>query len=459
MRCSPNPIASSLLALTLACVLSSGIWAVAAAPAKPPKAPAENPTKAEKPDMPPAARIDASKYPNLQAAFDAVPESGGLVKLPPGDFKLTAPLVLSRGNTRVEGAGAATRLINCNEQGQPALIVRPPDLDKNPRASLWRVQLADFRIQGDPNAVDARSSKPAPKSGDGLLAQRVNEIYLHGLSVDHNGGNGVTLDHCTEDPRVADSIFTYNAQTGLNVLGGHDIVVSANHFEENCDALRCIDSYNLCMNGNNLDDHLGNGVVIENTYGSVLSGNMIEECDGTAVVLDRDCYGITISANVLADNFAKLPDSRAGGVDLRDAWGCTVSANTFTIDVLQGLAVGPASGRITVTGNNFSDSYVGETTRREGTPNLATGILLQETSDIVISGNLFSGLDRHAVKADAACRRLSVTGNIVMEVHRGSDEKLPPIDLGGAPESVCEQNVVKEREIVKKKQAPKAKTP
>jgi len=451
MRSSTEPIASSLLVLTIACTLSCGNWAGAAEPAGPPKA------EAAKPETPPAAMIDASKYPNLQAAFDALPESGGLVKLPPGDFLLTAPLVLSRGNTRVEGAGAATRLINGNEEGQPALIVRPPDLDKNPRASLWRVQLADFRIQGDPNAIDAKSTEP--KSGDGLLAQRVNEIYIHGLSVDHNGGNGITLDHCTEDPRVSDSIITYNAQTGLNILGGHDVVVSANQFEENGDAVRCVDSFNLCMNGNNLDDHLGNGVVIENTYGSVLSGNMIEECEGTAVILDRDCYGITISANVLADNFGRLPDSRAGGIDLRDAWGCAVSANTFTIDVLQGLVIGPASGRITVTGNNFSDSYVGQKSRREGTPNLATGILLQGTSDVVISGNLFSGLDRHAVKADADCRRVSVTGNIVMEVHQGSDEKLPPIDLGAAQESVCEQNIVKERQIVKEKEGPKSKTP
>ena len=56
------------------------------------------------------AVIDASEYPNLQAAFDAVPMSGGLVKLPPGDFRLTEPLVLERPETRIEGAGAATRL-------------------------------------------------------------------------------------------------------------------------------------------------------------------------------------------------------------------------------------------------------------------------------------------------------------------------------------------------------------
>ena len=114
--------------------------------------------------------IDAAQYPSLQAAFDAVPMTGGLVKLPPGDFRLTKPLVLERPETRVEGAGAATRLINCNQEGQPALIVRSPEFKKNPKAFVWRVQLADFRICGDPDVVDAKSTQP--KSGDGILAQR-----------------------------------------------------------------------------------------------------------------------------------------------------------------------------------------------------------------------------------------------------------------------------------------------
>lgn len=359
-----------------------------------------------------AAVIDAAQFPDLQAAMDAVPEAGGLVKIPPGEYRLAKPLVLSRSNTRVIGSGAATVLINTNVEGQPALVVCPADLAQNPRAYLWRVHLADFRIQGDPEAVDGKSTEP--KGGDGLLAENVNELYLHGLSIDHNGGHGANLVRCTEDPRICNSIFTYNRQAGVNIDAGHDIVVNANQFEENQDALVCRDSFNLCMNGNNIDDHLGNGVVIENTYGSVLSGNMIEECEGTAIILDRDCYGITISANVLADDFG-------GGIDLRDAWGCTISANTFTIDPVRSITVRAASGRITITGNNFSDSYIGDQTKREGKPNLATGILLEGTTDIVISGNLFSGLANQAVEADEKCRRILITGNIVTGVNASAE--------------------------------------
>lgn len=415
-------------------------WAAAwrgGAETAPPPGPAskETPPKEAPKETPAAGQavIDATRFPSLQAAFDALPPHGGLVRLPPGRLEIFSPLVLSRSDTRVEGAGAATCIVNLNQEGKPALIVRHADLEKNPKAELWRVQLADFRICGDPEAVDAKSTKPA--SGDGLLAQNVNEIFLHNLSIDHCGGHGARLVNCTEDPRIAESIFTYNAQAGVQLEGCHDIVVSANQFEENQDALRCLDGFNLTMTGNNIDDHLCHGVVIENTYGSVVSGNMIEECQGTAVVLDRDCYGITLSANVLADNFG-------GGVDLRDAWGCAVSANTFTINAVRALVVGPASGRITVTGNNFSDSYVGEKSRRQGKPNLATGVILQGTRDVVVSGNTFSGLDEHAVAADAQCKRIFVTGNLAVAVHRKTEGKGEAFDLGGAAESVLQNNVV-----------------
>ena len=371
----------------------------------------------------PAKIIEAADFPSLQAALDAVPEAGGLVKLPPGDFELTQPLRLQRENTRILGSGASTHLINRNQEGAPALILRHPNRDNDPKARLWRVQLADFRISGN------------PKSGDGLLAEGMNEIYIHGLSVDHNGGHGMNLIDCYEDPRVSDSIITYNGKAGINIVKGHDIAVSANQLEENLDGVRCLDGYNLNFTGNVLDDHLRHGVVIENTYGSVLSGNMIEECVGTAIILDRDCYGITVSANVIAHNLK--------GVDLRDAWGCAVSANTFTIIPGQALRIGPQSGRITVTGNNFSNSHIGDRTRRKENyeaewPALihATGILLEGTSDVAITGNIFTGLIHEAIKAVGQPQRIVVVGNVSSDLGRLDSKRSEPYALDTA------QNVV-----------------
>lgn len=352
--------------------------------------------------------IDAAEYPDLQAALDALPETGGIVQLPPGEFEITVPLTLQRGDVKLVGSGTATHIRNLNRNQQPALLIAHPDgraVNRDDR--LWRVHVSDLRITGN------------PESGHGLEAQFIEEIYLEGITVSENGGDGIRLDNCYEDPRIANCLITYNRQVGLNLLGCHDIVVDGNQFEENQDALHCIDSYNLCMTGNNLDDHLGDGVIIHNTYGSVVSGNMIEECQGTAIVLDHDCYGDTLSANVIAHNGA--------GIRLVDAHGCAVSANTFTIMQTDALWIGPDSDRIAVTGNNFCDSYIGAAeVRRAEDDRAAGGLVLENTSDIAISGNVFASVKPKAIELRGEpSRRITLSGNAFVDV-TSDHTQLPP---------------------------------
>ncbi|RBP44386.1 parallel beta helix pectate lyase-like protein [Roseimicrobium gellanilyticum] len=382
------------------------------------------------PPKPGAVVVHAAKHATLQEAFDAVPDGGGVVLLPPGNFEITQPLRVKTSETRIVGAGAATCIINKNDKGEPALIIRPANLDTDKKAVLWRVQLADFRIMGQ------------EKSGDGIVAEKVQEIYLEGMSVDHHGGNGLSLLQCFEDARVADCIFTYNKTNGINIFDCHDIVVNANHFEENQDALRCVDSFNLCMNGNNIDDHLRHGVIIENTYGSVVSGNMIEECNGTALILDRDCYGITLSANVIAHHLE-------GGIDLRDAHGCGVSANTFTIAHKFSVRVSKDSGRNTISANNFCNTYIGggkDKRPAEGKTPMSidegTGVLLEGAEFCSITGNTFSGLSTAAIWSISPCRGLVVSSNVATDCGRKLPKDSKWIALDDAKASVVKDNVM-----------------
>lgn len=357
--------------------------------------------------------IEAIDYPSLQAALDALPASGGIVRLPAGTFEIAEPLRISRGDVVIEGAGTATHIKNMNTRGEPAVRIQPANLKEAPKTMLWRVKLADLRITGQ------------PESGHGIEAININELFLSDITVSENGGDGVRMVNCLEDPRICNSLFTYNKATGVELVGCHDVVVSGDQFEENRDALRFIDGYNLCMTGCCVDDHLRDGVVIENTYGSVVAGNMIEECAGTAIVLDRDCYGITLSANVIAHE-------EGGGVDLRDAHGCTVSANTFTIVKKNALVIGPASSRITVTGNNFSDSSIGGGAFKRGTQDLAaSGITLNGTSDIVVSGNIFSGVKPKAMAVEGDPTRRVLFSNNVLTNTAGEQEKLKDSTIGG----------------------------
>jgi len=347
----------------------------------------------------PGARqiINASHYSSLQAAIDAVPKEGGMVKLPPGEFVIKEPLIIKTGDFHIEGAGTSTHIKNENSDGQPAIIMQHPSGDDNREAELWRISMSKFRITGN------------EKSGHGIEARGINEIFLHGITVSYHGGDGIYLHNYYEDPRITNCLITYNKKVGLNLYGCHDIVVSANQFEENDDAVFCSDSYNLCMTGNNLDDHLGNGVVIENTYGSVVAGNMIEECKGIAVVMDRDCYGNTVSANVIAHN-------ASGGVDLRDAHGCAVSANTFTIMGKDAVRIGPESGRIMVGANTFSDSEIGGDKEARASGDLsAGGLVLEGTSDVGVVGNMFSDVQPGAMELRGdPSKRVNFSGNVVV---------------------------------------------
>jgi hypothetical protein len=349
----------------------------------------------------PGARpaIEAINYPTLQAAIDALPQSGGIVRLPAGTFEIQEPLRIKQEDVLIQGSGTATHIKNVNAGGKPAIEVAPATYQSDSRARIWRIELQNLRLTGN------------EKSGHGLVAKGVNEIFLHGITVSNHGGDGVHLDNCYEDPRICDCLFTYNKAAGVRLVACHDIVVVGNQFEENQDALICTDSFNLCMTGNNLDDHLRHGVVIENTYGSVVSGNMIEECKGIAIILDRDCYGITLSSNVIAHEVE-------GGIDLRDAHGCAVSANTFTIVKKDALRIGPASGRITVTGNNFSSSYMGDgKVKRAVADQGAGGLVLAGTSDIAISGNIFSGLSTKALSWEGEpSKRVLFSNNVLTDV-------------------------------------------
>jgi hypothetical protein len=329
----------------------------------------------------PGARnvIEAEFFPTLQAALDALPAEGGILRIPPGTFEISEPLVLTKGDVLIAGSGTATHIVNKNTAGKSALIIRHPNQPQDAKANLWRIQLSNLRLTGN------------ELSGHGVEAVRVNEIYLDGVTVSYHGGHGVLLDNCYEDPRVNDSLFTYNKKSGLEILGCHDIVVCGNHFEENLDAVRCIDAYNLCMTGNNVDDHLRHGVVIENTYGSIVSSNMIEECNDTGIVLDRDCYGITISANVIAHEMKC-------GIDLRDAHGCAVTGNSFPLVHDRSIVVGKNSGRLPIVGNAFCDSYLGDgKTRRPTKDDPSGGLVLDGASDVVAIGNTFTGLATKAI--------------------------------------------------------------
>ena len=158
----------------------------------------------------PGARtvISAARYPSIQAAIDALPAEGGVVRIPPGTFEISEPLKVSVGDVLIEGSGTATHIKNVNTEGQSALILQHASAGDNRQAELWRIQLADFRITGN------------EKSGHGIDARRINEVFIDGVTVSYHGGDGIRLYFCYEDPRICNSLITRRTIPCLARLAG-----------------------------------------------------------------------------------------------------------------------------------------------------------------------------------------------------------------------------------------------
>ncbi|MEM7146327.1 MAG: right-handed parallel beta-helix repeat-containing protein [Verrucomicrobiota bacterium] len=365
--------------------------------------------------------IRAADYPSLQAAIDALPAEGGEVVLPAGRFELSEPLLVTIGDVHLRGAGTATHLHNINTDGEPAIALRPeepierPALKSKDRRYRWRIRLSNLRITGN------------EASGPGIDALWVNELFLDGITVSENGGAGIYMEHCLENARVSDCQITYNRGAGIDILGNHDTVISANQLEENQDAVRFIDGFNLTCTGNNIDDHLRHGVVVENSMGNTISANMIEQCQGIGIVLEGDTYATTIGSNIFTNN-------RKGGVSMHDAHSSTIAGNTFSIVPMRAVYVDEKSRALTISGNTFANRAVGEgEIKGRAEMNVASGIVLESASVLSITGNTFSRLDTPAVMMmGRPARRVVFQGNLLVNTAGGFE---------GLEESLVEGNL------------------
>ena len=101
------------------------------------------------------------------------------------------------------------------------------------------------------------------------------------------------------------------------------------------------------------------------------------------------------------------------------------------------LVIGPQSGRITVTGNNFSDSYIGEgAEKRRSNDQAASGLVLRGAYDVTVSGNSFAGLSTSAVSVQGGARRILFGNNTLTEVeseHEQATESLAVDNIAASP--------------------------
>jgi parallel beta-helix repeat protein len=147
-------------------------------------------------------------------------------------------------------------------------------------------------------------------------------------------------------------------------------------------------------------------VVLDNFYGSVISGNMIEQSKGVGVVLDHGCNGVTVSSNIIINN-------ECGGVDLRSARSCTVSGNTIASNQPVGCRIASKAAHLTVVGNNFSGRLI----TPDGYERAADGgIVIEEPRNVLITGNTFVQPDQAANVTNNFDRAVTISDNLAVDL-------------------------------------------
>ncbi len=338
MNSTPRPTFWAIVVTLTVCALARSMRDSEAEESKVPQEDAARQRPAEA--SPSATRqiIDASDYPDLHAAVAALPASGGLLWIPPGEYEIDQPLWIITDNTRIQGAGAATRVINRNEQQQHAIVLEHKDRPREPLARLSHVELVDLRVSGN------------PKSGDGVFVEGVKELSIRGVTVDHHGEHGIRLLDVFEGPRVLGSSVHDNGFDGLYTLASSDLVVSANQFARNRDAINAQRTKTLCLNGNNISHHRRHGIHLDSATAAAISGNVIASSGAAAVLIEKNFRGGSLTGNVFREN--------AAGVHVRGAAGAVVTGNSFVGAHAPGIK-GVDCKNMVVVANALGDSVTG----------------------------------------------------------------------------------------------------
>jgi parallel beta-helix repeat protein len=297
-------------------------------------------------------RVSAGDYTTLQEAVNALPPEGGTVFIPAGVYKITEPIIVKKSEVSLIGEGSGTVLLNTSEEGKNTI-----ELLGTEEEPIWRVKISDMHLKGN------------EKSGNAICANHVNEISLSDMWIDYHGKSGIYLDYCLENPRIYDNNIAYNKEMGVLLDGCHDIVVSANQMEENGIGIYGKGLFNATVTGNNIDDHIKNCIYFVNTLGSIITANMLENCQGKSVILDEKCNGIVLTGNTF-----RMP----GVLYVFKTKGIVITGNAFDSSESTALEV-EESELITVSGNIFSGSGEGV--------NRIYGIVMSDVNDVSISGN------------------------------------------------------------------------
>lgn len=331
--------------------------------------------------------INASAYPNLQAAIDAIPSTGGTLVID-GQFEANGqsclsmtgqlgPCIYRRSNIRILGDGVTSKIyttatniiglyilasdmitVSGVEFAGPWSYDQPGDVgvavrvDEYATTKATRVTVEHCRVHNFPF--------------DGLWAREMTSQihFLHNESYD-NQGNGIEIE--AQDSSILDNDVHNNEHQGIEIYSAAQrIRVAGNRFYGNLEGIKLIEdpttysvlSY-ISIVGNDVSNNSDSGILYQGT-GTISPGGIVTITGNTVTgntygfIIGEAGTGFVISDNVVSGNTSI-------DITISQANNILVANNVLTAlpgSKLPeyGILVQPGSSMVTLSNNVLGNS-------------------------------------------------------------------------------------------------------
>jgi Pectate lyase superfamily protein/Right handed beta helix region len=229
----------------------------------------------------------------IQAAIDAAELVRGIVVFPPGQYRITAPLVVDTQGVTLRGAGRngtlasaaiGTAIVQVTANTDVLQVkadgITVEDLQLNGTGSgTGRGLVIDTGVAGPPTqfGVTVRRVRVRTCGGDGVVALKPEQLHLESVLAIDNGGKGILIDSSGASLPTNPLLVNCRAQSNL---GTHQIHLKDAHYPVllNCQALagtagnancRFQNCSGLSVVGGDFEAGGASGIQVSGTTGSI----------------------------------------------------------------------------------------------------------------------------------------------------------------------------------------------
>lgn len=336
----------------------------------------------------------------IQACLAAVPDGGGEVFFPPGQYLVTDNLLIERSHTKVYGAGSRLSQLYGPTTWTPSDPTRTPAnafllyidaTNTGPDAiQMYDIEIAHLSFYGDSNGATAQKA---------IYGGYLTGLLVHDCHFEHFGRETITNGTGCSRHVIRDNTFKDCGHNGAGVLGVpstinlgvDDSIVSGNHSDNCYGSIGVAHCARVTVVNNVIKNPLIYGITIGDgvaTTDITISGNsitalvpniptrvvgVVEPLGAIGIAVQNNlCKNITISGNAIGITLQDGCANNAAGIKISGGLGVMISGNSIAIDfagaddVPNSIVAFPAHG-ILVEPNSDSDvSIIGNHVRTIG---------------------------------------------------------------------------------------------